>query len=256
MMPCLKTSEATARKNQLHGIIELLPKIESANKLITAALSECCNPVIAFSGGKDSLVVVNLVRKINKDVLCIFENTTNEYKETLEFIKTVPNLVELHPEKTYRQCVTEYGLPENKAKGKRHGSACCFWLKEKPARDYYKKENVDLVFTGLTASESRNRMMMFKRMGAYYFYKKDKYFKCHPIWNWTEQEVWAYIDFNKLKYNKIYDVIGRILNERYTRCGCKECTAFVSWKDIANKYDEQITNRIMRTKGNKVLTDF
>jgi len=255
-MVCLSKSEANIKRQNVRGIIDLIPKIESAKVLISDALSKSQKPIIAFSGGKDSLVVLDLVRSINPNVIGVFEDTTNEYPETLKFIKTVPNIIELHPEKTYRQCVSEYGLPENKAKGKRHGSACCFWLKEKPARDYYLHEKIDLVFTGLTMSESRNRMMMLKRMGAYYFYKKDKYFKCHPIFDWTEAEVWQYIDFKKLRYNEVYDRIGRILDGRYTRCGCRECTAFDSWMSVSNAYDERITHRIMRNKGYKLLTDF
>lgn len=255
-MPCITQKEAKTKHQRVNEIIDLLPKIESAKTLIQGALSKSTKPAIAFSGGKDSLIVLDLVRSISKDVIAVFENTTNEYPETLKFVKSIPNIIELLPEKTFRQCVDEYGLPESKAKGKRHGSACCYWLKEKPAKDYYKTEKVDLVFTGLTMAESRNRMMMLKRMGAYYFYKKDKYFKCHPVFDWTEKEVWAYIDFKKLNYNEVYDRIGRVIDGRYTRCGCSECTAFDSWMSVANKYNENITNRIMREKGFKLLIDF
>ena len=177
-------------------------------------------PVVAFSGGKDSTTVLDLVRKINPNVKAVFCNTGVEHRETVEYCRSIDNLVELKPIKSFWKCVDEYGYPDLKSKAKSHGNRCCYYLKEKPMINWIKDNNVDLIFTGLTSSESRNRMMFFKRCGEYYFMKSWGVWKAHPIHNYTVDDVWNYIKSNNLDYNKIYDKKG------VERCGCTYCSAY------------------------------
>ncbi len=248
-MVCISRHEAEVKRQRVRGIIHLMPKITSAIEITKKALSNSERPIIAFSGGKDSLVVLEIVRAARPDTIAVFCNTGNEYPETVAYVRTFSDVIETVPEKSFWQCVKEYGLPEHKAKGKRHGSACCFWLKEKPANDYYKQEKTDLCFTGLTAGESHQRTMMLGHMGAYYLYKKGNYFKCHPIWNWSEQDVWDYITFKGLRYNPIYDM-------GIPRCGCRYCTAYNSWKTTTALYNEKDTHLLARKQGFKLLSEF
>jgi len=66
---------------------------------------------IAFSGGKDSTVLLHLVRSLYPDIVAVFSNTTNEYVEILDFIKKVPNVVTVNPKMTFNQTIEEYGFP-------------------------------------------------------------------------------------------------------------------------------------------------
>ena len=253
-MPCITKNQAMSRRDHLYSTgtidwVNLQPKIEEAKEAISKALAESHNPVIAFSGGKDSLVVLDLIRAARPDVAGVFCNTGNEYPETIEFVGTIDNVRWLVPRKSFWQCVREYGMPVAKQTAKRHGNQCCEWLKEKPAIEYYKDNEVDLVFTGLTMSESRNRMMMLMRMGNYYWHKKEKRFKCHPIYNWSEKEVWTYIKWLKLHYNPIYDLGIR-------RCGCRYCTAYLSWRGMSALYDSNDTKLMLRKLGQSNLDRF
>lgn len=248
-MVCITKQEAEIRCKRVRGIIRLMPKIDSATNIIKEALSHHSNPVVSFSGGKDSLIVLKMVRSIRPETIALFANTGNEYNETVPYIRSFSNVVELKPEKTFWQCVKEYGLPENKSKGKRHGNACCFWLKEKPLRKWQKEHNVDLVFTGLTVAESRQRMLTIKRMGYYYFNKQDHAFRCHPIHDWLDQDVWNYILFKGLRYNPIYDI-------GIPRCGCRFCTAYLTWREVTSLYNEKDTHILARKQGYKLLNDF
>lgn len=250
-MGCTSKYNHRERINQLKqsgqiDIVYLQPKIKQAQKIISDALDSSKNPVVAFSGGKDSIIVLDLVRKIDKHIMGVFCNTGNEYPETIEFVKTVDNIVWLDPVKSFWQCVKEYGLPEVKSQAKRHGNHCCLYLKEKPALDYYKDHNVDLVFTGLTMDESRNRMMMLKRMWPYYYHKAEKRFKCHPIHDWSEKDVWTYIKWYKLPYNPIYDLGIR-------RCGCRFCTAYIDWKEATSLYNIKDTKVLLEKMGQFTL---
>jgi len=190
---------------------------------IEAVLSKHKHPVVAFSGGKDSTVVLDLVRKIDSHIPAVFCDTGVEAKSTYEYMDRVDNKVVLKPRKTFWECVDEYGMPQLKGKGSTRVNHCCEWLKDKPMKEFIKKEGIDLVFTGLTSAESRQRMMFLKHYGSYMFVKSWNVWKCHPISNWIPDQVWKYIRDNKLDYNNGYD-------NGMVRCGCQPCTAYCSWK--------------------------
>lgn len=224
-------------------------KMDSSDSLILIrkALDTASNPIVAFSGGKDSTVVLDLVRQVDDNVPAIFNNTGVEYPETVRFCKTIPDLTEVKPDRTFWDCVDEYGWPMSKGKNpKIRGNACCYYLKEKPARQFYKENNIDLVFTGLTEGESRMRFMMLRHHGPYYFQKKEKVWKCHPIHDWSEDEVWDYIHQRGLPYNPIYD-------NGAVRCGCGPCTAYLSWKKRLARENPKLLRIVLQKQGQAQL---
>jgi len=69
------------------------------------------NVYVAFSGGKDSTVLLHLVRKLYPDVEAVFVDTGLEYPEIKEFVKTIPNVITLRPKKSFIQVIKDYGYP-------------------------------------------------------------------------------------------------------------------------------------------------
>ena len=217
--------------------------------IIRKALSNSKNPAVGFSGGKDSTVVLDLVRKIDPDVPAVFCDTGVEAKSTYEYIKRVDNVIWLKPKKTYWQCVDEYGFPELKGKSKCRVNQCCEWLKDKPMKEYIKENGCDLVFTGLTMDESRQRMMFLKHYGNYMFVKSWNVWKCHPISDWSVDRVWNYIRENNLDYNKGYD-------NGMVRCGCQPCTAYCSWKSRLAKENWKMYVKIQHMRLQNLIDDY
>ena len=66
---------------------------------------------VSFSGGKDSTVVLNLVRNLYPDVPAVFVDTGLEYPEIRAFVKTIPNVIILRPEMNFKQVLETYGYP-------------------------------------------------------------------------------------------------------------------------------------------------
>lgn len=66
---------------------------------------------VSFSGGKDSTVLLDLVRKIYPDVPAVFADTGLEYPEIREFVKKYDNVVWAKPKITFGEVLTKYGYP-------------------------------------------------------------------------------------------------------------------------------------------------
>lgn len=68
------------------------------------------NVYVSFSGGKDSLVLLNLVRSIYPNVPAVFANTGIEFPEQVKFVRTFPNVIEVHPLKHFPKILEEDGI--------------------------------------------------------------------------------------------------------------------------------------------------
>ena len=66
---------------------------------------------VSFSGGKDSTVLLHLVRSLYPEVKAVFVDTGLEYPELKEFVKSQENVDIIKPTRTFRQVIEEFGYP-------------------------------------------------------------------------------------------------------------------------------------------------
>jgi len=66
---------------------------------------------VAFSGGKDSQVLLHLIRSIYPDVEAVFFDTGVEFPEIHKVIRATKNVTIVHPTKTFQEIISEWGYP-------------------------------------------------------------------------------------------------------------------------------------------------
>ena len=69
------------------------------------------NVYVSFSGGKDSTVLLHLVRSIYPNIKAVYVDTGLEYPEIKEFVKSFDNVEILRPKMNFRQVIEKYGYP-------------------------------------------------------------------------------------------------------------------------------------------------
>ncbi len=66
---------------------------------------------IAFSGGKDSSVLLHIAREMYPKISAVYVDTGLEYPEVREFVKRQENVEIIRPKMNFRQVIIKYGYP-------------------------------------------------------------------------------------------------------------------------------------------------
>lgn len=179
--------------------IEIIKEFQNRNK-------ENKN-ICAFSGGKDSIVVYDLMKKSGIDFKPIYSPPSVDPPEVKYHMdKYYPEVYRQPYEKTKdgKEITMWYLLSHRALPPTRRMRYCCDVLKERTG------EAGDTVYVGVRASESKDR----NKRGMVTFYKEKNMIR--PIFDWTDEEVWSYIIKNDLPYNPLYD-------QGWDRLGCIGC---------------------------------
>jgi len=69
------------------------------------------NVYVSFSGGKDSTVLLDLVRSVYPEVEGVFSDTGLEYPEIRQFVKKFDNITTVRPKKSFKWVIENCGYP-------------------------------------------------------------------------------------------------------------------------------------------------
>ena len=223
---------------------------------------------VSFSGGKDSTVLLHLVRSRHPEVPAVFMDTGLEYPEIIEFVKTIDNVEVLKPKLSFYEVLNKYGFPfpskeqalyirqytttkSDKLKDVRWngkngrfkisnkwkflaGPSCPYKISEKCC-DILKK-NPAHKYERLTGRKPFiGTMATDSRVRERLYlrngcvvFEKGKE-KSTPLSWWTEKDVWDYIKKNNIPYSSIYDT-------GIDRTGCIYCL-FGVVQDKGNRFE-------------------
>ncbi len=218
---------------------------------------------VSFSGGKDSTVLLDLVRRLFDDVPAVYIDTGLEYPELRAFVKTIPNVTWIKPKLTFRQVLEKYGYPivskeqsafiseyrrskseklkKTRLEGNRYGLGKisekwkflidspfaiddrCCDVMKKNPAKSFEKQSSKKPMIATMACESIQRKSNWLMYGCNAFNAKRP--TSRPISFWTEQDVLEYIYRFNIPYAPVY---GDIIKDddgtyRTTKCERTGC---------------------------------
>ena len=190
-------------------------------ELISKSYLKASRWAVAFSGGNDSLVLLDIIYRYTDhrpDV--VFSDSQMEYPETIEFIqKTCDQYgAKLHIGKSNRTPEEQWkksGWPMlgklaarkwmQAHKGRDFGfkldvSSCCRNMKIAPARKLSKKNGIEGEFTGQRGRvDDMLRGMRQIIDSSIFFHKSDKIWISNPLEGWTDMMIKRYIKEHDLE---------------------------------------------------------
>jgi len=199
-------------------------KIARFNEIIDMAMRNHPRACVAFSGGSDSLVLLDLI--CNKPfttppeykLIIIWTDTQMEYPGSREFVeKTVAkyglDLRIARAPHTPREQWQRTGWPVLGKMGARlwmqqnrhmgfsiNVSECCRAMKIKPARILARNLGLELQITGQRGSRDDSlRGLRTLKDGQLFYQQRDRIWIVNPLTGWTDPEIQGYIKHHKLE---------------------------------------------------------
>jgi len=186
-----------------------LAKVERAKVRIREAFAQSKRAYVSFSGGKDSTVVLHLAQQIQLDVLSCFYDSGAELPSTYQLVHHVQDhwttvLSWCHPRRTILDILRAVGVGREDATEWLSAGQIADEIIKDVAEQAARELETDCYLLGLRRDESDGRKADLTKRGSLYRMANGQ-LRCCPIWDWTDDDVWAYIVSNAVEYNEAYD---------------------------------------------------
>lgn len=173
---------------------QLQKKIDRAIRLLQGVQNGYDGEIeIAYSGGKDSDVILQLAKEAGIRYRAIHKSTTIDPPGTITHVKRMGAEI-LRPKETFFQLVAKKGFPN------RFSRFCCEKLKE------YKV--MDKCIMGVRKSESSKRNERYNEPTECRFYGRkteaNHVEAIYPILDWTDDDVLAFVEDRHLTLAPVY----------------------------------------------------
>jgi 3'-phosphoadenosine 5'-phosphosulfate sulfotransferase (PAPS reductase)/FAD synthetase len=169
---------------------------------------------VAFSTGKDSTVLLDLVRRVYPAVPTAYYHSGDEteFPQNLELCVHYDVPV-LHTEQTLADLCRNYGYWGHPAEIETDTVDFGAFMIGEPAYRFATQNDLTCIALGLRSQESSGRAANARYRGTLYpvkFPGRPDFQHFTPLAHWTHDDVWAYITGRNLRYHPIYDAMAAV----------------------------------------------
>lgn len=220
-------------------------KVERALSAIRNALA-IGKVGISFSGGKDSTVLLHLVRSVDPQAPAVMFDSGSEYRSALDLARRLGVEI-LHPRLSLLDLARYSGWW-----GYRDPvDALCKWdakciIIDEPCETFVCRERLRVIALGLRGAESKGRSWNARARGELYQHV-DRTWRLCPLAHWTTDDVWAYIASRDLDYCAAYDRMTALGIDRERQRVGPLLAADASWagaQEIARRVEPDTMERL------------
>ncbi len=191
-------------------------RIDVAKATVKKALDSSAKPILSFSAGKDSVVMLDIAISagFKGDLLFFKYGICTDVETPAENVKLLQQYAKkyglsyhildcLGEVDCWEQCGRFILFPETDEEKKIFQRTNYDFAKK--AENFCRENGVDLQIIGMRKKESARRKATLNKRGLIYHTKSRESATCCPIGGLTDEDVWAYIFSHSLEYLSIYD---------------------------------------------------
>lgn len=183
-------------------------RTQASLNLIERFLEQCRDPAVSISFGKDSMLMLWLVRQVDESVPVVWFDggKFDEWPETYAFRDRVVeewglDLITVRPRLSLVEQWRQYGVPWKR--GSREEAAYTREFQHALDSEAHRR-GWGGQFVGMRAAESPTRRRLLYCRGPVYYAVTRDLFVCCPLWNWSTGDVWLATDAYGIPVHPIY----------------------------------------------------
>jgi len=205
-------------------------------EIVKAAFEDFRGDVALISSfGADSVALLDLVAKIDKNALILFLDTKKHFKETYDYVERIRGLLGLtnlqfvYPDENFEKNIDKSGDMWSVNPNK-----CCYYRKTLPLENYVKKFGVRALITGRKGYQTKER----SGLDNIELDQETGVFKINPFADIGQEKFEILKKAGNLPIHPLYE-------KGYLSIGCEPCTA------IVGKGEDPRSGRWSHTKNMK-----
>jgi len=249
---------------------------------------------VAFSGGKDSICLLHLVRLMFPKIPAVYYSIGIEFPEVMKIIKTTNNIQIIKPRISFKKVLQNYGYPivskETAFKIREARNTSSSYLRNMRIIGDLGKYNsgIPVKYRYLLEAPfliSEKCCNIFKKEPSFRYVKEigrqpmigvkakdsqqressQKRYGCNafhlrnpqgrPIMSWSDEDAWAYIKWYQLEYPALYDM-------GWSQTGCVACGFGITNEVSPNRFERmrkthpKLWNYCIKKLGYAKVLDF
>ena len=200
--------------------VPLEEKEKISQKIVSETLEKAENPYALFTGDKDSLIVLHIIRQLREGRIplpVLHIDTTVYFPEVYQYIDKMKKLWEFSlVRERNEEALRTIVIAENK-------ELCCHLLKTEALRKAAEKYGIDYIFLAKRSDEQKEDP---------FFFIQENCTLVNPLFHFSEKDSWEYIKKYNLPYCSLY-------KQGFRKLYCKPCTKITCERNERRGMQEQ-----------------